>query len=44
MLWAGATVTLFYLVGVMASLFVKQPKEDLLHGDAVIEPMAVTNK
>ena len=28
---AGATVSLFYLVGIFASLFVKTPTEDLLH-------------
>ena len=30
---AGATVSLFYLIGVVASLFVRKPKEDLLHGN-----------
>jgi MFS family permease len=29
---AGAVVSLFYLVGIFASLFVKTPTEDLLHG------------
>jgi MFS family permease len=28
---AGATVALFYVVGIVASAFVKPPKEDLLH-------------
>ena len=29
---AGATISLFYFIGIFASLFVKEPTEDLLHG------------
>lgn len=29
---AGSTITLFYLVGIVAALFVKEPTKDLLHG------------
>jgi len=32
---AGATISLFYLVGVFASIFVKTPKEDFLHASVI---------
>jgi MFS family permease len=38
---AGATISLFYLVGVFASLFIRTPKEDLLHAsEANVLPLS----
>lgn len=41
---AGATVALFYVVGIVASMFVRTPTEDLLHGGSAVASVKVAAK